>query len=682
MKRNFISILSALAASAAVLFSCNSPFDEGSSEKIKGVELTPSELYMNVGDVQTMSFDILPSNYMYDSFAWGSEDETVATVSKKGVVTAVAEGSTNITLTVDGYVAKCPVTVVIPVFDVESVSIKDAVEGAIAVDQGSTKQLAAVITPDNASNKKVSWASSDTGKATVDENGLVSFSSSATGSVTITVTTEDGGFTASQTFYVKSSAKLYKEKTDRVIAGRKTGFEFNAEAYPSAAQVKWTIEGKIYEGTSVEVTFAGGGEKTVVVSAEIDGVSLSDPFTVNVDEYLCVLPLPTNVSAVHWSKNSAPVFSPDGNTVYFVSLEGQRRLFAVDLVNGEFKWNVDIMENNWATNGGQFCVNPISGNVIACSNTSIFCISPEGSVLWKYTDPSAATTSGSPVMFGCGPAVNNAGDVIFVPVTSRIVALNAATGEILDELATGNTGRIQFVVYGEDNLGIYLGGKVTFAQFKDGKFIDKGYVAANVDTKNVATDITSGAVSSDQKKLFFSLNFSCLEVDLTLVNTETHEGGIRVIEGRLATCNSFCVLPDGYLCQTANVSSKAQVCLTNPEYLTSTYVEIGAANSLNFTNVAADTEGHIYFFHRAATQSFYRGTRDGSELKVEKLTDDPALEQYQGAFNFANGYLVAIAGRPGKVYVRCIEAKRAKTWSGRGGDICSTNNANFVTNNK
>ncbi|MDD6364699.1 MAG: Ig-like domain-containing protein [Bacteroidales bacterium] len=678
MKRNFISILSALAASAAVLFSCNSPFDEGSSEKIKGVELTPSELYMNVGDIQTMSFDILPSNYMYDSFAWGSEDETVATVSKKGVVTAVAEGSTNITLTVDGYVAKCPVTVVIPVFDVESVSIKDAVEGAIAVDQGSTKQLAAVIAPDNASNKKVSWASSDTGKATVDENGLVSFSSSATGSVTITVTTEDGGFTASQTFYVKSSAKLYKEKTDRVIAGRKTGFEFNAEAYPSAAQVKWTIEGKIYEGTSVEVTFAGGGEKTVVVSAEIDGVSLSDPFTVNVDEYLCVLPLPTDVSKVHWSKNSAPVFSPDGNTVYFVSLEGQRRLFAVDLVKGEFKWNVDIMENNWATNGGQFCVNPISGNVIACSNTSIFCISPEGNVLWKYTDPSAAADNCSPIMKGCGPAVSNGGNVIFAHISTGLVALNAASGNKLDELNIGTAGGVQFVVYGEDNLGIYLSGKVTFAQFKDGKFIDNGYVAANVGT----TDITSGAVSSDQKKLYFSGGTSCLEIDLTLVNTETHSGGIRAIEGRQATCNSFCVLPDGYLCQTANVSAKAQVCLTNPEDLTSTYVEIGGVNTLNFTNVAADTEGHIYFFHRAATQSFYRGTRDGSELKVEKLTDDPALEQYQGAFNFANGYLVAIAGRPGKVYVRCIEANRAKTWSGRGGDICSTNNANFVTNNK
>lgn len=678
MKRNFITILSALAASAAVLFSCDEAFNEGKSEKIKGVELTPSELYMNVGDVQTMSFDVVPADYMYDSFKWGTEDETIATISKKGVVTAVAEGSTFITLTVDDYVAKCPVTVVIPVYDVESVSIEGAVEGAIAVDQGSTKQLAAVIKPDNASNKNVSWASSDTGIATVDENGLVTFSSSATGSVVITVTTEDGGYTASQTFYVKSSAKLYKEKTDRVVAGRKTVFEFNSEAYSSASNVKWTIEGKDYTSLTAEHVFATGGSKTVVVSAEIDGVSLSDPFTLNVDEFLCVLPLPTVFSKVIWSKNSAPVFSPDGNTVYFISLEGARRLFAVDLLKGEYKWNVDIMENSWSANGGQFCVNPVSGNVIASSNTSIFCISPEGNVLWKYTDPSAAANNNVPIMKGCGPAVSNGGDVIFAHISTGLVALDAASGNKLGELNIGTAGAIQFVVYGEDNLGIYLGGKVTFAQFKDGKFADNGYVSANVG----ATDITSGAVSSDQKKLYFSGGNASLEIDLTLVDTESHAGGIRAITGRQATCNSFCVLPDGYLCQSANVSSKAQVCLTNPTDLTSTFVEIGNPNTLNFTNVAADTEGHVYFFHRGSTQSFYRGTRDGENLNIEKITDDPALEQYQGAFNFANGYLVAIAGRPGKVFVRCIDAQRAKTWSGRGGDICSTNNANFVKNNK
>ena len=59
---------------------------------------------------------------------------------------------------------------------------------------GATRQLSSIIAPTNATNKAVSYSSSDSSVATVDANGLVTAVSD--GTATITVTSDDGSFTA------------------------------------------------------------------------------------------------------------------------------------------------------------------------------------------------------------------------------------------------------------------------------------------------------------------------------------------------------------------------------------------------------------------------------------------------------------------------------------------------------
>ena len=66
--------------------------------------------------------------------------------------------------------------------------------------KGETVQLIAAVTPDNAVNKKLTWTTSDSSVATVDENGLVT--AVANGTAIITVTTEDGEMTATSTITV------------------------------------------------------------------------------------------------------------------------------------------------------------------------------------------------------------------------------------------------------------------------------------------------------------------------------------------------------------------------------------------------------------------------------------------------------------------------------------------------
>jgi len=71
------------------------------------------------------------------------------------------------------------------------------------VNHGETTTLTASVSPENATNKAVSFSSSDTSKATVDANGKVT--PIAAGNVTITVTTADGNKTASCAVTVKKS---------------------------------------------------------------------------------------------------------------------------------------------------------------------------------------------------------------------------------------------------------------------------------------------------------------------------------------------------------------------------------------------------------------------------------------------------------------------------------------------
>ena len=136
---------------------------------------------------------VLPENAENKNISWESSDDSVATVDENGLVTAIATGTATITVTTEDneFTATCEVTVTEKTIAVSSVSLN---ENEITLDKEETYQLIATVLPENASNKNVSWESSDDSVAIVDENGLVT--AIAAGAATITVTTIDGEFTA------------------------------------------------------------------------------------------------------------------------------------------------------------------------------------------------------------------------------------------------------------------------------------------------------------------------------------------------------------------------------------------------------------------------------------------------------------------------------------------------------
>ena len=98
---------------------------------------------------------------------------------------------------------------------VESVSLD---KSELTLPRQNTYTLKATINPDNATNQKVTWKSSDEKIAKVDANGKVT--AVAVGKATITVTTEDGGKTATCEVTVDFATGLEEAIANTAVYGK------------------------------------------------------------------------------------------------------------------------------------------------------------------------------------------------------------------------------------------------------------------------------------------------------------------------------------------------------------------------------------------------------------------------------------------------------------------------------
>ncbi len=157
--------------------------------KVTGVSLDKTNLNLNPGKEGTLIATITPDNATDKSVEWKSDDTGVATVNENGKVTAVAEGTATITVTTtDGdFQDTCTVTVTAPpTVSVTSVTLDKTI---LTLDVGGSDTLTATVKPDNATNKAVTWSTSNKNVATVN-NGVVT--AVGAGTATITAAASDG----------------------------------------------------------------------------------------------------------------------------------------------------------------------------------------------------------------------------------------------------------------------------------------------------------------------------------------------------------------------------------------------------------------------------------------------------------------------------------------------------------
>ena len=145
---------------------------------------------VNPGNSFTLKATVTPSNTT-DKVVWSSSNTKVATVSANGTVKALKAGTAVITVKAGNVKATCKVTVVNPV--VKVISIKLAATPSRSIAAGKKVQLKATVAPSKATNKAVTWKSSNTKVATVSSTGIVTFKKNAGGKkVVITATAKDG----------------------------------------------------------------------------------------------------------------------------------------------------------------------------------------------------------------------------------------------------------------------------------------------------------------------------------------------------------------------------------------------------------------------------------------------------------------------------------------------------------
>ena len=236
---------------------------------VTGVTLDQETIALTFGGVDgTLTATIAPVTATDKTLTWTSSDETVATV-EEGVVTPIGGGTAIITVTTTdgGFTAECEVTVNVLVtgvtLDEEILTLQS---------NGATGTLVATIAPTTATNKNVTWTSSDETYATV-EDGVVT--PLAIGGATITVTTEDGGFTDTCNIIVTISVTgvTLDKDTLSLIAGGEVGTLIATVTPENAvvADVTWTSSDESIATVSGGIVTPMTTGTAIITATTVDG---------------------------------------------------------------------------------------------------------------------------------------------------------------------------------------------------------------------------------------------------------------------------------------------------------------------------------------------------------------------------------------------------------------------------
>lgn len=248
------------------------------------LSMTHVETNLSTGNYQ-LSYTILPEGDGVDrSVVWSSSNEDVLTVNQNGFVTFVNPGKATVIcqtndIGTDGnnLIATCEFFIYEPVTGI-SLDFTD-----VTLKIGENFRLTAEVLPLNATDKSVTWISSNTSVVTVDENGMLTAVGS--GSAAVLVQSNDSGVTAMCNVSVYQPVETVTISNTEMTVRKGTVFWLYAKAGPENAVNKtilWTTSDPTVATVDETgmVTALMPGECTITATSQDTGIYATCKVTV------------------------------------------------------------------------------------------------------------------------------------------------------------------------------------------------------------------------------------------------------------------------------------------------------------------------------------------------------------------------------------------------------------------
>lgn len=257
----------ALTLSVITVPSTDAYAASGSVKSVTVTNLPAKQVTIKKGKSFVLKTKVTTSGKISKAVVYKSSNSKVAKVTKTGKITAVKKGSTYVTVYAKANkkkVCKVKVTVGTPV---SSVKLSKA---SATINKGKTLTLKATVSPKSASNKTLTWKSSNKKVATVSSKGVVKAVNAGTAKITATANDGSGKkYTCTVKVNIPvSSVKINKASVELVEGKTATLSATVAPSNASNKSVKWsTSNAKVATVSAGKVTAKSAGTATITAAA-------------------------------------------------------------------------------------------------------------------------------------------------------------------------------------------------------------------------------------------------------------------------------------------------------------------------------------------------------------------------------------------------------------------------------
>lgn len=251
-------------------------------KRVSSISINETSATLAENETLQLSATVLPENADNRAVEWSSSDENIAIVDSNGLVTAVSQGDAVITvITTDGSLltASCHITVV------KLVSSIDLSSDKVELEVGKYERLNATVNPSDATDKSVSWTSSDNEIVQVENGVIIAISD---GECDVIATANDGS-NVSATCHVIVRTLVSQIILDKTELSLKVGMFDNitATVLPADAtntDVTWTSSDDDIASVQDGLVLAHSKGETVITVTANDGSGIYATCAVKVEE--------------------------------------------------------------------------------------------------------------------------------------------------------------------------------------------------------------------------------------------------------------------------------------------------------------------------------------------------------------------------------------------------------------